>query len=168
MTVSTVLVALDDTRTALVDHFDAMTDAQRGFQPEPGVWPPEAVAEHLLLVERGILAGIARSAGTDLGRSSPDAVEGLLAVMRSDRRAQTPPFLAPAGRGYAETRIGLLTLHPQWQQAVEAHDGTDRSVFVHPAGGPMSLLDTIRFVEAHAAHHQHQLARIALAPGYPV
>jgi len=169
MTLSDALTALDATRASVLADLDAFTPEQRAVSPSEEAWSPEQVAEHLLIAERGILGAIGRSAGTHLGTPSQDAVDGVIAFLQSDQKAQTPPFLQPQGMAYEDAREGLTTVEADWHELVaslsDAPQG--RAVFAHPMAGPMTLLDTLRFMEAHAGHHRYQLDRIRAAEGFP-
>ncbi|GAB5535913.1 MAG: hypothetical protein Rubg2KO_21620 [Rubricoccaceae bacterium] len=162
MTLSDALAALDTTRTSILADLDAFTPEQRVASPAEGAWSPEQVAEHVLTAERGILASIRRSTDAHLGTPSQQAVEGVISFMKSDQKAQTPPFLEPQGMAYDDARQGLGTVGADWHELVDSLSDApqDRAVFAHPMAGPMTLLDTLRFMESHAGHHRHQLARI--------
>ncbi|MEO0559128.1 MAG: DinB family protein [Bacteroidota bacterium] len=169
MTLSDALAALDATRASILADLDAFAPEQRTFSPSDTDWSVEQVAEHLLTAERGILGSIQRSAGADLGAPSPNAVEGVISFMNSDQKAQTPPFLQPQGMAYEDARDGLGSVGADWHALVATHadSAQGRAVFAHPMAGPMTLLDTLRFVESHAGHHRHQLERIRASDGFP-
>ncbi|MEM0962948.1 MAG: DinB family protein [Bacteroidota bacterium] len=167
MTLASTLVELDDTRADLIALIDVLTPDQLAFSPAAGAWSAEGVAEHLLLTEEFILRAIEHGPDANLGPATPGVIDDMISVFRSDQQVQAPPFLEPTGQGYVGTRAGLVRLGARWQQIVDATPAGDRVVFEHPLAGPLSLLDTVRFVEAHAGHHRYQLARIAASPGYP-
>lgn len=59
-------------------------------------------------------------------------------------------------------------LDAHWETLLaDLGDTGDRAVFDHPMAGPMTLVDTLSFVEAHVGHHLHQLDRLQAADGYP-
>ncbi|MGB3545286.1 DinB family protein [Rubrivirga sp.] len=165
MTLASTLVELDDTRADLIALLDAMTPQQRAFSPSTGAWSAESVAEHLLLTEDRLLNAIVDPPNLD--PPVPGAIDDALAFLRSDARAETPPFLEPTERPYRDTRAELILLGARWLEIAHDASRADRAVFDHPLAGPLTLLDTVRFVEAHAGHHRYQLARISTAPGYP-
>ena len=96
-------------------------------------------------------------------------MEGLITALRT-----AAPFKVPGGAGpvHPSGELSLDALLHQWTEAAERWqrivadfpDGLAETALVHhPIAGPMTAAQTLRFLEAHVEHHEHQLARTVRA-----
>ncbi len=168
------LAALDARRAGFLAALADIPEAQRRQPPAMGAWSPLQIGEHLLLTEemmahfmdRQIQAGDARR---DVGKASEKSVEGLLAWLRTPAKTRMP---ADARGIDPQGELGFDALRERWAAVGERWHGIAETLppelagvalLRHPVGGPMQLDHTLRFLEAHAEHHEHQLARTVAA-----
>lgn len=165
-------------RAEFLTRLDAMTPPQRDFRPADGGWTPNEVAEHLMLVERGLVGGLERQvaagdARREVGTPSDTALDGVVAGLAADARyripAQAAPFIAPEGTHEEAVRAEWDALAARWRVLADtlpdalAHTGLVR----HPLAGAVTAEGAARFAAAHVQHHRRQLDRIVASPGFP-
>ncbi len=168
-----LLDALDARRAEFLAALDSVPPEQRERRPSASAWSPLEIGEHLLIVERGLghVAGrqIEKGEGRRrFGEASEKSVEGLLQALRTPAK-----FKVPEGVGIEPTgEIGLDELRQQWLAAGERWRAVaatlppeleSEGLLMHAVGGPLTVAQTLRFLEAHIEHHLHQLARTVRA-----
>ncbi len=170
----TSLDALDARRAEFLAGLDSIPPEQLSQAPSSKAWSPLQIGEHLLATERGLahVTGRQIEKGEDrrrFGDPSERSVEGLLQAMRTPAK-----FKVPAGTGLPDPtgETTLPELRQAWAETAErwrSVAGTlppglaDEGLVMHPVAGPMTVAQTVRFLESHIEHHQHQLARTVRA-----
>ncbi len=171
------LAALARERRAVLAALDAMTPAQRAFQPGPDAWSPGGIVEHLVRVERAMLAGMERelAAGDgrkELGPPSQAKILATFAAMRLPARYKVPGaaagFVSPMGEAYEVLRAEWLALEERWVALDRTLPPALEAVALvrHPVAGPLKAADAAQFCALHAAHHRSQLDRTVRAAGF--
>lgn len=172
--------ALDRARAAFLAQLDAMTDAQRAFRPAGGGWTPAEVAEHLMLVERGLVGGLERQlaagdARRDVGEPSAEALGRLMDRLESpDTRYAMPDkaatYIAPAGTHGEAVRQEWGALAGRWRALADTlPDALAATGLVrHPLAGAVTAEGAARFAAAHVMHHRGQLDRIEADAAFPL
>lgn len=131
-------------------------------------WCAVEVLDHIVKVEREILAAAERGLASPHPRGMGDRIRGELLdwLFRSDRRVRVPtsvPEVLPAADA------DLATVRREWDLArreLAAFLGPLTceqlvpGVFRHPVGGWMSVPQVLRFFWVHTHHHRFQLVRL--------
>lgn len=143
------------------------------YRPSPTAWSAVEVLDHLVRVEREILAAAQRGIVDLHRRGVRDRVRFALLdwLFRSDRRVRVPtsvPQVLPA------PNADLGTVRRDWDTARRdlrgflaplTPDQLGAGVFRHPVAGWMSVPEILRFFWVHTHHHGFQLARLRAASG---
>ncbi|MCP5070542.1 MAG: DinB family protein, partial [bacterium] len=132
-------------------------------------WSIIQVLSHLAVAEKASLAGVrkmtddpARLGKTGLAGWARSTVLQLALRMpfkiKAPARAATVPErqdLETTRRQWDEVRVG-------WRETLEAFPDEllDRTIFMHPVVGPLSLTQGLRFMEDHLDRHAKQIDRI--------
>ncbi|HEX5386616.1 MAG TPA: DinB family protein [Gemmatimonadales bacterium] len=169
---SELIEYLARTRTDLVTALDQVPAPLRERRPAPDAWSPAEIAEHLRVVEDGIVRMLNRTLDrTDLDALGPEAdtssVLGCLDRFRlldATRRIEAPELVRPAAdvtfepalAGLAKTRDGMIAL-------LARVDGRAVGSITRPhlLLGPLTFYQWIVFVGQHEARHTHQVRATA-------
>jgi hypothetical protein len=169
-----LLRALDARRAAFLGALAALPPEVIDRAPAQESWSPLQIGEHLLRTEEQMLGAAERQthAGSDrrvLGEADDAAVEGLIQALRSPARFRVPD----GARGiHPEGDLSLQDLRDRWGAVAERWrrlvavfppDLLNVALLRHPLAGPLCMGHTLRFLEAHVAHHVHQLNRTVQA-----
>jgi uncharacterized damage-inducible protein DinB len=171
------LEAAEWERATLLAHLEAMTPAQRVFQPAPDAWSSVQVALHLTLVDEGMLVGMRREleAGKAPGRQPWKTHVGfflLIGFFAFRMKLRVPvraiqPDLAVAfpevRRRWDAARTGIVGFFDALPD-----DRLARPLFRHPVVGWLTPGQTLEFIHRHGRHHRRQVERIAGSPGFPI
>ncbi|MEM1041314.1 MAG: DinB family protein [Bacteroidota bacterium] len=164
---------LDARRAEFLAGLDSIPPEQLGQAPTSKAWSPLGIGEHLLIVERGLghVAGrqIEKGEGRKrFGEPSAKSVDGLVRAMRTPSKFKVPDGVGiePTGEvSLGELRQAWGEAGAQWHRVAETlpPDLADEGLVMHAVAGPMTIAQTLRFLEAHIEHHQHQLVRTVRA-----
>jgi hypothetical protein len=166
--------ALETRRQAFLAELAATSPAALAWRPAPDAWSLEDVAQHLWLVERGIVHVL------DARWDKPPLKRGLLSPLT------TPLMRLIVHRGYRikapvkeivpKERMAVDAVRAEWDRTrATLHallerttpDREARKLFRHPILGAMSVGETAEFIWRHHDHHAHQVRRIRGAAGFP-
>jgi hypothetical protein len=154
--------SLEDSRREILTIAEALDDATFTDRPDPDVWSPALILEHVALAEGSaarVIRLLRRTGGTAVplpgqvrqGRTTPDG------------RPIAPDPVSPKGEMTRErvleslesNRAGVLAELEQSGDLLEAPGG-----FPHPFFGPLNILGWLRFLAWHEPHHIAQLQRV--------
>lgn len=168
-----LLTALDARRSEFLADLDSIPPEQLSQSPTSKAWSPLGIGEHLVIVERGLGRAAVRQIEKGEGRKqfgepSAKSVDGLIRAMRTPSK-----YKVPEGVGIEPTdEMTLVELRQawgeagdQWRKAAEMlpPELEDEGLVMHAVAGPMTVAQTLRFLESHIEHHQHQLVRTVRA-----
>ncbi len=162
--------ALERDTTAFVTELERHSVAQLEFQPAPRGWSMLEVGQHLIIVEKALVDS---SEGTQLRSLNwrSNLILGLITVsFRSGLRVPTlPPAVPRERRPLDDVRADWSDVRVNLRALLEPLEATalERSRFVHPVAGSISLRQGLEFMRTHIAHHRVQLERIRQSPGFP-
>lgn len=160
-----LLDLLDAHRAAFSARLDALPSAAVHAQPSPGVWSLAQLAEHLLLIDGGLLADgppiSSASRATSWVRS-----RGIQSILALPLRIEGPPsavYVMPsASPQWPDVRERWAGRRSDWG-SWSARPGT--VAFAHPIAGPFLWDDALAFLLAHHRHHDAQVGRILKTVG---
>jgi uncharacterized damage-inducible protein DinB len=162
---------LEARKRALLEALREMPPDQLQFRPDPNSWSPLQVAEHLMLVERGFNAQLARPRETPTTLRHRIGAVVVWVVMKTGIRVKAPvqavvPSEAMSYEDLAatwdEVRIELKDL----LDAVPA-ENVGKRLLRHPVAGPMDYVKGLDFAIAHFDRHLRQFERIRSTARFP-
>ncbi|HEY8403438.1 MAG TPA: DinB family protein [Flavobacteriales bacterium] len=161
---------LSDITDKFLAALEAFSEEQLVSKEDSENWSPNQVMEHLLIAESGTLGYMLKktSGGWDAlpevdNLSNPEAV-GLIDRLNSTMRIKAPAILPEP-----TNKISKDELIAKWKQLRTElelfvhsipHKNLNKMVFRQPSAGPMNIIQTLQFMEAHVGHHLHQIERI--------
>jgi hypothetical protein len=164
-----IFAQLAQSDAALRATLAGLSEAQWNWKPDAAVWSIGEIAEHLVLVERGILFRL-RTAPPD----GIEKTEGKEQVSHhaADRTVKlpAPPRLHPTGKfadapacleGLGEARANLLA----WAQDPATH--LRQHVMPHPAFGELHGEQWLELIASHTLRHLDQIRELQAQAGYP-
>ena len=168
----TTFADLERQRGALLADVGGWPAAAVAYRPTADAWTAAEVLDHLVRVERGILAAAAQGLASPQRRGVRDRLGCAFIdrLFRSDRRVRVPASVA----AQVAPRPGpdLAAVRADWDAArgdlarflAALRPGEGRGgVFRHPVAGWMGVPEVLRFFWVHAHHHGFQLARLRAA-----
>jgi hypothetical protein len=173
---------LQAVRREAAELLDGLSDAQLGWNPEPGRWSVgENVAHlrtlnerYLQAIDSGIAAARARG-HTGFGAYRPGIVGGFMVRFMEPpikRRVKTPSVFVPEEtRDWAAERAGYEATHQGIEERLHAAGGIDlnRARVVSPATKLLRLKlgDAFALLMAHERRHLWQIRQLRADPGFP-
>lgn len=170
MNIEERVLALNDTRRALLDEMEALDPAVLVARPFAGKWSILEIVEHLVVAERAVLNGLpdpSRLVEKERVLEHRVRYRMVMFVLASRIRVGVPSReMNPQGdRSVSELRR-MWDENQAWLQACIAHlgpDGTRRPVFDHPIAGPLSVEQAIKMGTVHIDRHTRQIRRLQRA-----
>ena len=138
-------------------------------KPDGAIWSIAEVAEHLVLVERGILFRL-RTAPAD-GLEKTEGKEQVLAnLTQRTVKFPAPGRLVPTGKyaSLADFEIDMSTARAAtlaWAQDSDTH--LQKHVMPHPAFGELHGLQWLLMIAQHTLRHVAQIREVIAHPDYP-
>jgi uncharacterized damage-inducible protein DinB len=158
------------TGQAFVGGVSGFTDAQGKFKPAPGCWSIEECAEHLALVEKGILKRISEDYTPCEPVERPDRQAELrqIGANRASKR-QAPDRVRPTGQ-FGSLAKALEQFTSSRAQTIAYVSGCPDDLHgrtvVHPIG-QMTSHEYLVLMSAHTLRHLDQVREIQASPGFP-
>jgi hypothetical protein len=156
-------------RATFIAALEAVNPDLLSRQPAPEAWSPLQIAEHVVLVEEQMVGFATRQAAAGPQRREvggpDDAMRNrVLHAIRSGTRLRIPDGV----RVHPRSDPRLDDVATRWRASGEQMralvetfppDLESTALLVHPAAGPLTLEQSLVFIDEHARHHLHQLAR---------
>ena len=175
-TIADILALNERAQERFIAAVSNLTEAQGNFRPAGGQWTIAEIAEHLSIVNDGMLRIThkllkeAEAAG-----NPPPADLNLSHTALDENGEQPPPFQAPervhpkGGAPIADSLAKLratLAGFAEIQSRLEAVDLSEQ-VFSHPAFGPLNAYQWMVLMGEHEDRHRGQIERLKAAEGFP-
>lgn len=168
-----LVTALDTRRSEFLAALDTIPPEHLSQAPASKAWSPLDIGEHLVIVERGLGRAAVRQIekGEErkrFGEPSAKSVEGLVRAMQTPAKFKVPEGVGvePTGEmNLSDLRQAWLEAGDQWRKAADMlpPELEDEGLVMHAVAGPMTVAQTLRFLDAHIEHHLHQLVRTVRA-----
>ncbi len=163
---------LRQSRTALEDVLEGLSDEQWNFKPAPETWSIAENVEHLVLVEQmveGVLSRLPDSAVAITRRNDEEIDSQVLAFARDrTQKHPAPPDSQPTGRWTPSGTLGrFLVAREHTEELLDRTPGLRENVI--PLG-PLGALDGYEWVLTAAAHtdrHVAQIQEVKSNPQFP-
>ena len=171
---ATLVTDLEASRERFLQSIAGLTEAQWNFKPAPERWSIAQVAEHLTLVDQG-LVGMVKGPllGTpEVAPLAGDSVEQGLKAFYLDRSKKfpSPEGFVPTGR-FANRAALLAAYNGARGQTLEHVKTTMDPIRWHRLEHPLGMLDGYQWLTILAPHsdrHLMQIEEVKKAPGYPM
>ena len=164
------IALLDTERQNLLAAVHRVPEPERNRRPGEMRWSIAEVLEHLVTVETGIAALIAKRGKfqprPDEPRPEPLDEVRIARLRNRGERIEAPDRVRPSGTVQCADALRALTeVRTSLRQALEdANPGSlDGCTAAHPVLGTLSLRDWVHFVAHHEARHTAQILEIAEA-----
>ena len=164
---------LSQTRTALMDAVEGLSDAQWKFKPAADRWSIAEIVEHLAVVEdlvsQKVLVDLpkAQLAGADRNAKQVDA---MIQAKMTDRstKYQAPEPIVPTGRWTPVAALQhFLDSRAETMALTQSTPALREHVIAHPAFGPLDGYEWVLAVSAHTERHTKQLLEVKADPNFP-
>lgn len=169
MTLDDAVSQLAQSDAALRETIAPLRPAQWSWKPDAETWSIGEVAEHLFLVERGILFRL-RTAPAD-GIEQTEGKEQLLAkLVERTARFPAPARVVPGGKFASQAEFLPEMSAARAATLAWAKDpDTDllKHVMPHPAFGELHGLQWLLMISTHTLRHIGQMREVMAAEGYP-
>ena len=168
-TLDEAVAQLAQSDAALREAVAPLKAAQWSWKPDAATWSIAEVAEHLVLVERGILFRL-RSAPAD-GLEKTEGKEQVLGKLTQRAvKFPAPARLVPTGKYPApvDFEIEMSTARAAtltWAQDADTH--LQKHVMPHPAFGELHGLQWLLMMAQHTLRHIAQIREVMAHPQYP-
>ena len=158
-----LLGALGAHRAGLAARLDALPDAVVHAPPGPGAWSLAQLAEHLALIDGGLVLDGPPASPAARATSRARSL-GVRSVLALPVRIPAPPSAAgvmpSAAPRWPEVRERWAAVRAGWGRGPA---GARAVAFRHPLAGPFLLDDALAFLLAHHRHHDAQVRRTLAA-----
>ena len=167
---SGLIKSLEQTRDTFLAGCSGISDAQAKFKPAPDRWSIEECAEHVALVENGLLSRLAQEATPceHIERPERQAELARLGIDRSGKR-NAPERARPTGR-FGSLSNALQQFAANREKTVsylrDCNDDLHARKVVHPIG-EMTSHELVVLMSNHTLRHLEQIREVQAAPGYP-
>jgi len=171
-----ILDRLEGSSRAFLAVLENLSDAEWQWSPAPGRWSIAAVAEHVILTERLLLAKVEEALRNpmrpDWKKQTAGKTQFLLRVVAPRRgRARAPKAVAPAG---SWSKTDAITKFREARAAtVRFAQQTDAEMNARTADHPFAVFGTLSafqwllYIPTHLERHLRQIDEIRISSGYP-
>jgi hypothetical protein len=166
-----VIERLRVTAAGLASEVERFTDAQWVWRPSNGTWTAQENAEHLILVERGVLTLIRRAMAapaSERGTALTDEeVWGRLTVVT--KRAPAPERVQPSGN-WTDRATAIAEWNRLRDETILCAQTTNdplRERWLQLPVGQVDGAQGLIMLAGHALRHTVQIRELRAAPGFP-
>ena len=162
---------LHATRTAFLEALAGVSEAQAKFKLAPDRWSIEECAEHVVLVEKGMLKRVTDESAVSARNERPGRQEEIRgSTLNRANKRESPAHVVPSGR-FGSLAKALEQFSVNRDQTIgyvsDCNDDLDARSIVHPIG-PMTCHECLIVIANHPLRHLGQIREIQETPGYPM
>jgi DinB family protein len=167
---------LQDSQKEFLTLVEGLTEAQWNYKPGPDRWSVGETAEHIVLAEAGLFAGVQRAVAAapnpDWEAKTRGKTEFLeKAMVDRSHKAQAPEPIVPHGKlthqevieRYKIGRAKTLKFAEETEVALKEH--TAEHPF--PIFGTLSAYQWLIYIPLHNMRYDQQIAEVKASPGFP-
>ncbi|MCJ8166383.1 DinB family protein [Pontibacter sp. E15-1] len=165
----TKYLGLENSRNRLLDELEGLDDEQLNTSVEEGKWSIVQHLAHVLLVDKSAMDYVLYKLehAHDLPAASlSNAIKSLALklALRSGKKYAAPPAVAAI-----PSHVSLTALRHEWDDnRFQLEDVLtdfpdellDRCIFKHPHVGPLTISQTLTFLQDHFDHHLRAIRHI--------
>ena len=158
------LIRLSKKRGALLQRLEACSTDVLSFKAGPDKWSAEEALEHLLVVEDNFLEQVSANtpeSSLDPEKRSPEKYQVVLKVMQQDVEVDVPHESMEHHGRFTFTELlerwdNIRNYMRELLEEIEA-GGEEDMVYQHPYAGPLTIAETLAFMEVHFANHARHM-----------
>lgn len=156
------LISFKQTEQELLAAMAAFSDEQLHFKPTSETWSALECAEHIFVVEVGVLRMLQTEASPTVAVGTETTINReKLGVFLENRtkKVPSPDFAAPKGRfkNLPEFLVAFQNKRKELYSLLEKINLTDGILIKHPMLGDMTKADWVYFIPRHTARHIEQI-----------
>lgn len=162
-------LSLETSRNRLLDELEGLDDELLNTPPAAEKWSINQIVYHLVEVEKVTTGYISNKLQKEDSLASSGFSNNLKSLLLKLALRSGRKFKAPAVVAEVPESIRLHKLRQQWDTTrykledvlneVPAHL-MDKCLFKHPYVGPLSITQTLSFLQDHFNHHERQIQQI--------
>ncbi len=163
---------LQNTRQALLEAVDGLSDQQATFRAGPDRWTIAECVEHLAVVEEAVRARVAAllESPPEPAKSAKVADDQVLEFTANrERKFQAPEPVRPLHR-FDGLEGALRAFMEERVKTLEFLADTQSDLRAYTAPGPAGDLDGVQwglFLSGHTARHTQQILEVKANPDFP-
>ena len=157
-----MLSYLHSSQKQLLDAVDGLSAAQWKFKAADDRWSVAEVLEHLVLAEKGLFAGVKKTADSPAGQAPAKKVEDaaiLKGVPDRSQKFKAPEAFVPKG-AYATPAAGAAAFKEARGITLDWARSTKIDLRNHFLASPLGELDCVQWILFMTAHNERHLAQI--------
>lgn len=169
-----VIEYLKETKEALDESVEGLSDEQMQFKPDENTWSVAQVVEHIIIVEgtlKSMLEGLFEEGETPDQKAevkmTDEEVVGLI-TNRKDK-IQTQPQFQPSGK-FTSAEDALDAFDEEREKTLDWLKDSDVNMRNYVSEFPFGKIDayqTILFMAGHSARHTAQIEELKNHPEFP-
>ncbi|PRY12295.1 DinB family protein [Pontibacter ummariensis] len=157
---------LEKCRNMLLDELEGLDDALLNSPPAEGKWSINQTMAHLVLVERRMLDYVQYKLKQQEAFPEASFSQGLKSLLLKLALQSGKKFKAPDVVATVPDNIALATLRQEWDEVRFRLEDLltelpvhllNKCLFKHPVAGPLTMFQTLTFVQDHFNHHLRQI-----------
>ncbi|MHC2990775.1 hypothetical protein OB13_03960 [Pontibacter sp. HJ8] len=160
---------LEETRNQLLDDLEGLDDEFLNTPPAAGKWAVNQIIAHLIQVEQLTNSYIQRKVQKQETLGDASIAHTFRSLLLKLALHSGMKFKAPDAVAAVPDRSSLSALRSQWDNSRYHLEDTltelprellDKCLFRHPYAGPLSITQTMSFLQDHFHHHARQISQI--------
>ncbi|MBY0503428.1 MAG: DinB family protein [Bryobacteraceae bacterium] len=168
--VEVVLAQMSHSDATLRQTLAGVSEAQWRWKPDVDVWSLNEIAEHLVVVEQGILFRLRKAPSDGIEKTEGKTRLPDMLVNRKVR-FPAPGRTQPTGQKYATPDDCLRELATARAATLawvaDPNTNLNSHVMPHPAFGELHGGQWLQMLHGHTLRHLEQMREVMAAPGYP-
>jgi uncharacterized damage-inducible protein DinB len=159
-------LSLEKSRNRLLDELEGFDEELLTAQPAEGKWSINQIILHLIQVEKFTTGYVQNKLQKNTPLKSSAFSNKLKFILLKLALKSTKKFVAPAPVANVPNTETLLNLRKQWDNTrfsledllndLPAHS-LNKYYFKHPSVGPLTIPQTLGFLQDHFNHHLRQI-----------
>ncbi len=160
---------LEKRRNQLLNELAKLSNSELNTPAAEGKWSINQIVGHLLMVEQFTIRYVQRKMQREELLSASVLANAVHHLLLKLALLSPLKFKAPAAVATVPPNAEFSVLRHRWDETrFELEDLLtdmppfvfDKYLFKHPLAGPLTISQTLSFLEDHFDHHLHQIARI--------
>ncbi|MDX5482782.1 MAG: DinB family protein [Hymenobacteraceae bacterium] len=160
---------LEKTRNRLLDELEGYDDTLLNTSPAEGKWSVNQIVAHLVLVEKLTMGYMQHKLQKQEALPPSSFSSWISSVLLKLALMSGKKFKAPAPVATVPDRASLPALRREWNEIRYKMEDVltelppqvlDKCLFKHPYAGPLSVSQTLDFIQDHFDHHLRQIQQL--------
>ncbi|WP_242918192.1 DinB family protein [Pontibacter liquoris] len=163
---------LEQTRNRLLDELEGLEEGLLNSAPAEGKWSVNQIIAHLLLTEKQTVYAVQHKVSQPDDLISNSIAREMQSLLLKLALLSGKKFKAPASVATVPATCSLAYLRADWDEVRFSLEDVltalpvnlmDKCLFRHPYVGPLTIRQTLSFLQDHFDHHLRQIHTIKRA-----